>query len=257
MTTRIGIGEMAASQFGKELTFNELCWHVDALTAGVTSSTLAVPPASPAIGVTYIVPAGSSGAWAGQTGKIAQWLNNAWKFYTPLEGMTLWVNDLDKPGTYTSAGWVIFSGLKVISDASTFTRASDNAGDTVEQNLTTVQIPALWLGTSGALRITALWSVTNSASAKQLRVKLGSTSYLNFNAANSLTVQTTTLIRANGTSAQKGHSSGSSGLGASSLAMVTSAIDMTQEQTLTFACAWGANVASEAISLEGYLIESI
>jgi len=39
----------------------------------VNSATVTAPPPSPAIGDTYLVPAGATGAWSGLTGQLSQW----------------------------------------------------------------------------------------------------------------------------------------------------------------------------------------
>jgi hypothetical protein len=46
-------------------------------------------------------------------------------------------------------------------------------GSTVETALMTVHIPKGTMGASGRLRITTLWSMTNSANAKTVRVRFG------------------------------------------------------------------------------------
>lgn len=60
----------------------------DLLMCGVINSTLTTPPASPAAGDRYLVPAAATGAWSGHTGKIAVYYG-AWAFYTPKRGFTV------------------------------------------------------------------------------------------------------------------------------------------------------------------------
>lgn len=52
----------------------------------VVNQTTNTPPASPANGVAYIVGPSPTGAWSGQTAKIAVWEISAWVFYTPVKG---------------------------------------------------------------------------------------------------------------------------------------------------------------------------
>ncbi|SMD02755.1 phage tail protein [Rhizobium sp. RU36D] len=50
------------------------------------STTVTAPPGAPAIGDTYLVPAGATGAWAANVGKLAEWTGSAWSFLTPPDG---------------------------------------------------------------------------------------------------------------------------------------------------------------------------
>ena len=105
MTTRIGIIEMVASQYQKEVTFNELCWLIDLFVGGVASATRSSPPSTPANGESYIIPSGASGAWSSHVGAIAQWLNGAWKYYTPVEGASLVAADNNKTYKFQDSAW--------------------------------------------------------------------------------------------------------------------------------------------------------
>ncbi|PYE87389.1 phage tail protein [Phyllobacterium leguminum] len=52
----------------------------------VQSVTLTAPPAAPAAGDIYLIPAGSIGKWAGQAGKLAEWSGTDWTFIAPRDG---------------------------------------------------------------------------------------------------------------------------------------------------------------------------
>lgn len=52
----------------------------------VVSMTVAAPPAAPAPGDIYLIPAGATGAWAGHAGKLAEWFGSAWTITTPPNG---------------------------------------------------------------------------------------------------------------------------------------------------------------------------
>lgn len=74
----------------------------------VKSATQAAPPTSPATGDTYLVPAGATGAWAGQAGKRARWASptaGQWNFRTPTRGWSVWADDTNTLWEYDSAGW--------------------------------------------------------------------------------------------------------------------------------------------------------
>lgn len=52
----------------------------------VLSMTTTAPPGAPASGDTYLLPTGSTGAWAGKDGMIAEWLGLSWSFTAPKNG---------------------------------------------------------------------------------------------------------------------------------------------------------------------------
>lgn len=52
----------------------------------VISMSVSAPPAAPSIGDVYYVPAGATGAWNGQSGKIAEYTSAGWAILTPPEG---------------------------------------------------------------------------------------------------------------------------------------------------------------------------
>ncbi|MEW6415788.1 MAG: DUF2793 domain-containing protein [Pseudomonadota bacterium] len=71
----------------------------------VISRTLDTPPASPANGHRYIVGSAPTGAWAGQAGKIALWIDAAWVFFQPKTGWLAYIEDEAKLAAYTPTGW--------------------------------------------------------------------------------------------------------------------------------------------------------
>ncbi|MCX2696396.1 phage tail-collar fiber domain-containing protein [Ochrobactrum chromiisoli] len=52
----------------------------------ILSMSITAPPASPAIGDAYLIPIGATGAWAGQSGKIAEFTTAGWGIITPPDG---------------------------------------------------------------------------------------------------------------------------------------------------------------------------
>lgn len=52
----------------------------------ILSMSIATPPSSPSVGDTYLVPTGATGAWAGQSGKIAEYTTAGWGVITPPDG---------------------------------------------------------------------------------------------------------------------------------------------------------------------------
>lgn len=75
------------AQAQKHVTHNEALRLLDVLVQpAVESRSLAAPPAFPAEGARWIVPAGATGPWAGQDGTIALYDQGDWVFLAPLPG---------------------------------------------------------------------------------------------------------------------------------------------------------------------------
>jgi hypothetical protein len=66
---------------------------------------LATPPASPADGDRYIVPAAATGAWSGRTNQIAVRIGGAWEFHVPKVGWLCFIEDEAVLSAYKVAGW--------------------------------------------------------------------------------------------------------------------------------------------------------
>ncbi len=104
-TPHMDVTLLEASQSQKEVTVNEALYRLDALlNCGAKDKDLATPPASPSEGDVYIVAASATDDWAGEDGNIA-YFEQIWRFVTPLEGMTLWVNDEDMLYVYDGSDW--------------------------------------------------------------------------------------------------------------------------------------------------------
>ncbi|MCA3584635.1 MAG: DUF2793 domain-containing protein [Methylocystis sp.] len=105
-TPNLGLPFILQGQAQKEVTHNEALIRLDALVHGsVRSRTLATPPGSPANGERWIVPSGATGAWAGQTGRIAHWNVNAWAFYVPVTGWRYHVEDERLTVVWADGDW--------------------------------------------------------------------------------------------------------------------------------------------------------
>lgn len=81
---------------------------LDALVqARVKSASTTTPPAAPADGDCYIVPAGATGLWAGHVGSIARWsgLLEEWEFYSPKDGWAVWVGDSEHAVRFDGSAW--------------------------------------------------------------------------------------------------------------------------------------------------------
>lgn len=138
--------------------------------------------------------------------------------------------------------------------------ASDNlaktlTGTTTETKLASVKLPGGLLGRNGRLRITALWTYTNSANSKNLRIRLGGTSGTAFLSATATTTAIqrtlTEIVNRNSEASQVGTSV--SGYVASTTSLLTSSINTATEQEI--AITGQLTNTGETLKLEGYLIE--
>ncbi|HID7885874.1 TPA: DUF2793 domain-containing protein [Pseudomonas aeruginosa] len=66
---------------------------------------LTTPPASPANGDRYIIPAAATGAWAGKTHQIAVRINGAWEYHSPKVGWLCYIEDEATLSAFKPAGW--------------------------------------------------------------------------------------------------------------------------------------------------------
>ncbi|MCX7888574.1 MAG: DUF2793 domain-containing protein [Rhodobacteraceae bacterium] len=100
-TPNLSLPLLMPSQAQKHVTVNEAFIRLDALANLVLeSATLATPPAAPPDGVAYLVPAGASGQWAGQAGRIALRTGGGWDFVTPRAGWRAFLRDEGASGIF-------------------------------------------------------------------------------------------------------------------------------------------------------------
>lgn len=71
----------------------------------ITDKDLTAPPGSPVEGAAYIVAAGATGAWAGQSTKVAIRAAGTWAFATPLAGAQAWVIDEATYYSFNGTAW--------------------------------------------------------------------------------------------------------------------------------------------------------
>lgn len=79
-TPNLALPFLAAGQAQKHVTLNEIAEILDtAAHLSILNRTLDTPPSSPMAGARYLLPPGATGAWQGQSGKIAslEWLRLA------------------------------------------------------------------------------------------------------------------------------------------------------------------------------------
>ena len=110
-TANLLLPYILAAQAQKHVTHNEALRKLDALVhLAVVDRDATAPPATPAEGDRYLLPAAPTGAWAGHGHKIAAYQDGAWAFYSPNEGWFAWVADEDLAVVWDGATWTALSG---------------------------------------------------------------------------------------------------------------------------------------------------
>lgn len=95
-------------QAQKEMVHNEALARLDLLAqASALAAGVDTPPAAPDVGDCWIVGDTPTGVWAGQPRCLAGWTANGWRFVTPVEGMTVWVNGSGLAARFVDGEWAI------------------------------------------------------------------------------------------------------------------------------------------------------
>ena len=132
-TTNLAIPLVASNQAQKEVTVNTAIATIDAiLNTGAVDRALNTPPVSPADGDLYIIGSTPTGDWALNADDIAYY-QTTWKFISPNEGMTIWVNDEDVAYTWNGSAWVN-SVPNALDDLSDVAITSATTNDVLQYN---------------------------------------------------------------------------------------------------------------------------
>jgi hypothetical protein len=106
-TPNLALPLMAAAQAQKHVTHNEALAMLDALAQlSVISRAATAPPAAPAEGARYLVPAGGTGGFAGKAGQIALFDGGLWRSLPPRPGWLAYVADEGAALVHDGAAWV-------------------------------------------------------------------------------------------------------------------------------------------------------
>ena len=130
--------------------------------------------------------------------------------------------------------------------------------DTSEDILATITVPAGAIGANGQLRIWQLWSCTNNANSKTMRVRLGGvsgTQFLNAGVASIASWQNVTIIRnRNSQSSQIGYANNQgTPFAITTTTNQTGAVDTSASQDIVISGQKGT--AGDALTLEAYMVE--
>ena len=124
-TPNLTLPYIVAAQAQKHITHNEALRKLDAIVQlAVLDRDLAAPPVAPVNGARYIVAAAPTGAWVGQSNRIAAYQDGAWAFFPPLEGWLAWIADEDSLVAWTGTAW---SPVSSGGGAGSFTTVGVNA----------------------------------------------------------------------------------------------------------------------------------
>jgi len=123
-TPRLALPFLSAGQAQKEFFHNEALQTLDMLVApAVEEPPRAGPPASPLVGVAYIVAASPTGAWAGKALSLAAYTSGGWRFIAPIEGMVAYVKSTSVWAVHRAGAWelgnihgstLVLGGLQVV-----------------------------------------------------------------------------------------------------------------------------------------------
>jgi hypothetical protein len=116
----LGITDIDDQQAGAEVTHNEAVRLLEvAAGRAVKDRDLTAPPGSESDGDAYIVKATGTGDWAGHDNKIAVYLSDTYKFITPSEGMSVYLQDENVDVLWNGSAWLAYGGYQTLTDAST------------------------------------------------------------------------------------------------------------------------------------------
>lgn len=164
--------------------------------------------------------------------------------------------------TLTASGWDASAGELSTTPVRTLGisgGAVSAPANTSENILATINIPAKAMGINGALRVTTLWTMTNSVNNKTTSIRLGGISGTAFLALVNTTAASLMNIKViqnrGAANSQVSFNSASGGNNTTTGAVTTGSIDTSAAQTLVIT---GQKASSgETLTLESYLVELI
>lgn len=134
MSFTIEVGGMTASYAGAASLSPQRLEILLALAGGlsVIDRVQTGPPRRPGVGHRYIVASPAEDEWAGQEGRVAVWVGDAWAFLNPVDGLTAWDEDAAESVQYSASAWApVTGGSTTIYDAKSVTILSPSASEKV------------------------------------------------------------------------------------------------------------------------------
>ena len=106
-TPFLSLPTIAPAQAQKHVTHNEALRRLDLLVQlSVADADRAAPPATPAEGARHVVAPGATGAWAGQSGRVAVFETGLWQFAAPAPGWRAWVRAEGALRVFDGTAWI-------------------------------------------------------------------------------------------------------------------------------------------------------
>jgi Protein of unknown function (DUF2793) len=102
---RFALPLLFAGQSQKEVTVNEALLGADILLHPAVEALAATPPAAPASGQCWLVGSSATGAFAGQSDRIAAWTEGGWRFVAPRDGMRVYDIAASAHRLYAGGNW--------------------------------------------------------------------------------------------------------------------------------------------------------
>ncbi|MEO8241610.1 MAG: DUF2793 domain-containing protein [bacterium] len=117
-TTIQSLPLIQASQAQKHVTHNEALKILDLIVQlSVLTRDTSVPPPTPVLGESHIVPPAASGVWAGQDNAVATFTGIVWEFYPPVIGWQAYLVAEAAVAVFDGAHWVSASeGVALFSE---------------------------------------------------------------------------------------------------------------------------------------------
>ncbi len=179
-------------------------------------------------------------------------------------GASLYVNnsialDVSRNATLNTVTVAAVTGGNVASILGSSGTASSVSSGTAETQLASITIPAGVMGANGALRITTLWSYTNSVNNKSLRVRLGGASgsimWSSVPTTTAMLQSAVIVFNSNSASVQKAINQGVSPYTSGAGSLLSAAVNTASSTTIYIS---GQTASSgETITLESYTVELI
>lgn len=103
---RLTLPFLQPSQAQKHVTHNEALQRLDILVQlTVEDFDVTTPPTLPTEGMVHALGVGALGAWAGQDGQLATWVQGAWLFIPPQEGWRAWARQTGQMRVHDNGSW--------------------------------------------------------------------------------------------------------------------------------------------------------
>ena len=170
-------------------------------------------------------------------------------------GQIICVTDVGENGSLwrgNGTKWVRLSQILFYD----LTAAVALTGTTVETTLVTITIPAGLIGSNGKVKLYPLWSTTNNANTKTLRVKFPFGTIYTAIASSTVHVSGLVIIRNLGSESVQRVSSGMlAGLGGTTSSIASTTVDTSAATTITITGQLA--VGTDTLTLEGLFIEVV